>query len=113
MKRKMWNVQEERELKKLIKEKHSIEIIAIKLKRSKKAISMKLSSLGLLDEEEAKKISASSSSSAIFQFPFIGISPCIFDFTQNSEDKRITFNSRSLGFLHASQLSTVEQTQLQ
>ena len=42
-------------------------------------------------------------SAHIFQFPFIGISPCIYELRRDGAIMlNHPFNSRSLGFLHAS-----------
>ncbi len=68
MKRKMWSIQEERELQKLAEEKNSIELMASKLKKTQKAVYMKLYTLGLLDKEErVKKNSVVSSSSSVIE----------------------------------------------
>ena len=54
MKGKPWSVEEEKDLRKLASEGKSVEVIAGVLKKSEKAIYMKLCTLGLLDEETNK-----------------------------------------------------------
>ena len=57
----MWSVEEERELRKLVSGKNSVETIAAIMKKTEKAVYTKLYLLGLLLKEEANKKHSSSS----------------------------------------------------
>jgi hypothetical protein len=61
VKRKMCSVEEERELRKLVSGKNSVETIAAIMKKTEKAVYTKLYLLGLLLKEETNKKHSSSS----------------------------------------------------